>query len=187
MTGIPLHNGGSRGEYHFDPVPRKKESITGGEDGNVLIISLILLVLLTLIGISATSTSMIEMQIAGNNMIYKRNLYLAEGAAYDAIQRMEETDLETSPPTWLAPETVTEDDILVTANWDGSFTGGKVASTSQIDPNGAARYVAVMGGIVATGESLDMTRVKIHEYEVYGRADRNNGISIVKMGYRKAF
>jgi len=166
---------------------QKEKHILKGEEGNVLIISLILLVLLTMLGISSTRTSSIDLQVAGNNMTYKRNLFFGEAAAFEAVQNMQETDLETAAPNWILPEGVTDTDIRDTNQWDTSFAGGKTAQTSTIDAGGAARYLAVSGGLVDTGESLDMTRTKIHEFSVYGRCDRTNGTSIVKMGYRKAY
>ena len=48
------------------------------EDGSVLVIAMIMLVLLTLIGISAITTSTIEVQISANERIYKMNLCVAE-------------------------------------------------------------------------------------------------------------
>jgi hypothetical protein len=52
------------------------------EEGNVLIIAFIFLVILTLIGIFATRTAQMDMQIASNEIPYKRNFYIAEGGLY---------------------------------------------------------------------------------------------------------
>jgi hypothetical protein len=52
------------------------------EDGNVLITAFIILVVLTLIGVFATRTAQMDMQIASNEIPYKRNFYLAEGGLY---------------------------------------------------------------------------------------------------------
>ena len=52
------------------------------EEGNVLITAFIFLVILTLIGIFATRTAQMDMQIASNEIPYKRNFYLAEGGLY---------------------------------------------------------------------------------------------------------
>jgi hypothetical protein len=49
------------------------------EEGNVLITAFIILVVLTLIGVFATRTAQMDMQIASNEIPYKRNFYLAEG------------------------------------------------------------------------------------------------------------
>jgi hypothetical protein len=51
------------------------------EEGNVLITAFIFLVILTLIGIFATRTAQMDLQIAANEIPYKRNFYIAEGRA----------------------------------------------------------------------------------------------------------
>lgn len=52
------------------------------EEGNVLITAFIFLVILTLIGIFATRTAQMDMQVASNEIPYKRNFYIAEGGLY---------------------------------------------------------------------------------------------------------
>jgi hypothetical protein len=55
----------------------KKMQAIKNERGSVLVIALIMLVLLTVLGITATSTSNIELQIAGNERNYKRAFFIA--------------------------------------------------------------------------------------------------------------
>jgi hypothetical protein len=50
------------------------------EKGSVTVLAVILLVLLTLLGMAALSTSSIETQIAGNELRYKLAFYAAESA-----------------------------------------------------------------------------------------------------------
>lgn len=50
------------------------------EKGSVTVLAVILLMLLTLLGMAATTTSSIEVQIAGNEMRYKQAFYAAESA-----------------------------------------------------------------------------------------------------------
>lgn len=47
------------------------------EGGSVLVIALVMLVLLTILGITATSTSNVELQIAGNERNFKRTFFTA--------------------------------------------------------------------------------------------------------------
>lgn len=47
------------------------------EEGSVLVIALVMLVLLTILGITATSTSNVELQIAGNERNFKRTFFTA--------------------------------------------------------------------------------------------------------------
>ena len=154
------------------------------EDGSVLIVALIVLVLLTLLGIFAGRTSEVEIQIAANDMRYKRNLYSAEAMAMECGQFIKDADsLDPGALTWLhSTGAVSRDDILDDAFW---AVGSK---QSADDPNG--RYLAVVEGI-AEQTSLDMTKSQVHAYAVYGRwrnASRpNEGRSVVNLGYKKAF
>lgn len=56
------------------------------EKGTVLVVALLILVILTIIGISATTTTNIETQIAGNEKFQKIAFYAAE-AARDYVPR----------------------------------------------------------------------------------------------------
>ena len=154
------------------------------EEGSVLIVALIVLVLLTLLGIFATRTTEVEIQIAGNDMRYKRNVYSAEAVAMEAAQNIKDTgDLDTAILTWLHPlGGVVRANVLDDAFW----AANSLQSTADSD----TRYMAVVQGI-AEQTSLDMTKSRIHMYAIYGRrhntANPNEGRSIVNIGYKKAF
>jgi len=55
----------------------KKIQMIKNEDGSVLVIALVMLALLTILGITATSTSNVELQIAGNERNFKRTFFAA--------------------------------------------------------------------------------------------------------------
>lgn len=52
---------------------------TAGEDGFVLVFSLIVLVVVTLLGIWALNTTTSEIQISGNQQVFEENFNIAEG------------------------------------------------------------------------------------------------------------
>ena len=56
----------------------RRALLSRNEEGVVLVLCLITLVLLTLIGISATTTSQLEAEISGNDKTYKEAFYAAE-------------------------------------------------------------------------------------------------------------
>jgi hypothetical protein len=58
----------------------KNSRIIENEKGSVLVVALIMLVLLTILGITATTTSNVELQIAGNERNYKRAFFIANAA-----------------------------------------------------------------------------------------------------------
>ena len=65
------HSAGDNIHFH-SPLNNKR--------GSALVVALLMLVVLTLIGISATTTTTFELQIAGNDKLYKRAFYAADGA-----------------------------------------------------------------------------------------------------------
>ena len=56
----------------------RRALLSRNQEGIVLVLCLITLVLLTLIGISATTTSQLEAEISGNDKTYKEAFYAAE-------------------------------------------------------------------------------------------------------------
>jgi Tfp pilus assembly protein PilX len=146
------------------------------EEGSVLILALIMLVLLTIMGIQASTTSTIEIQIAGNERNYRQNFYRAEAAAMEGIQDMDDRDLELSPPTSLHV-TISDSELASDSYWAAN-------SAQSLDTE--ARYMSGNQRIVP-GASLDMSKSTVYEYDVYGRSTRNRGKVIIEVGYRKAF
>jgi len=60
------------------------------ENGSITVLALIMLALLTLLGISATMTSSIEVQIAGNDDRHKMALYEADGGIEVGFEMLEQ-------------------------------------------------------------------------------------------------
>jgi hypothetical protein len=58
----------------------KEKCLLENEKGSVTVLAVVLLMLLTLLGIAATTTSSIEVQIAGNELRHKLAFYSAEAA-----------------------------------------------------------------------------------------------------------
>lgn len=168
------------------------------ERGSVVVIALVLLVLLTIIGISASRTTEIEIMIAGNERVSKQNFYVAEGASMQAAQIMELTDLELNPPPWLMDEfnvnkssnltlpaasySIISEHIHEDENWTDDFSSQ--LTTSGLP--GEARVLALSKGIVPTS-SWKMTSSKVYEFEIYGRSQLHRGEGLVSVGYRKAY
>ena len=161
----------------------------------MLVISLILLVLLTLIGITSSRTTEIEVMIAGNERVHKQNFYIAEGAAMQGAQIMELTDLESVGLPWLMDEDNENDSgaelpaashsdiqayIHESDNWTDSF------SSVLAGLPGEARVLGLSKGVVPTS-SWKMTSSKVYGFEVYGRSRLRNGEGLVAVGYRKAY
>jgi hypothetical protein len=158
------------------------------EEGAIVPIALVLLLLLTMIGIAATMTSEVEIRIAGNEITYKENLYYAEGSAMAGVQMLQnETDttvLKDLSLPWLH-SSLPDANITSDINWDLDNDNANQALT---DGGGYTGYLAVYQGI-DPGGSLDIggTTTSLHNYTVYGRSARNNGEAIIELGYKKRF
>jgi hypothetical protein len=68
----------------------KEKRIFNPENGSITVLALIMLALLTLLGIAATMTSSIEVQIAGNDDRYKKALYEADGGTEVGFEMLEQ-------------------------------------------------------------------------------------------------
>lgn len=154
----------------------KKQPLLKTQDGSVMILALALLMLLTLIGISATRTSMIEIQIAGAKKTHTEHLFLAEGAAMQCVQDMADGSNPSTEPYFNDERTKTEDQIqnlIRNLNFANS-------DTSSIGSAYATLYQGVVG-------SIKMGQPNLHAYVVYGWHDTPQGRVIVELGYRMAF
>jgi len=154
------------------------------EQGYFLIIStLMMLGLLTVISIAALNTANTEVQIAGNDAVYQRNFYLAEGAAMEAVDLLQNAtnprDRDEVP--FVDPGLKTIDDDNFTNDWEANSQ----PVTTSLDSSGKTRFRAGYEG-TAAGFSLGMGTPKVHEFAIYGRTEKQ-GVTTIKIGYRRAF
>jgi Tfp pilus assembly protein PilX len=156
------------------------------EEGTIMPIALVLLLLLTMIGIAATMTSEVEIRIAGNEVAYKENLYYAEGSAMAGVQVLENetvtTLLKDMSFDWLH-SSLPDTNISSDTNWNPNN-----AVTELVGGEGYTGYLAVYQGI-DPGGSLDIggATTNLHQYTIYGRSARKNGEAIIEVGYKKRF
>jgi hypothetical protein len=114
------------------------------EEGSVLVVALLILVLLTLIGISATRTGEIEVQISGNEKTYKTAFYAAEAGI--EVGRAVLNDLKVADAgSW--------DNLLSGTQF--TWEGQNVTSVASGDPAGDMIIDAVIdaGGGRNVGEA----------------------------------
>lgn len=70
------------------PSQKAARSILAGQQGSVLVIALLVLVLMSLGGITATQRSVTESFTIRNTALHKQNVYLAETAALEGVRRI---------------------------------------------------------------------------------------------------
>ena len=159
-------------------------SILKNQEGSIAGIVLLILTILTLVGVSSLKSSNTELMTASNEIVFKQNLYRAEAAGVENCQAIETANgedlLDLTNFAWLS-ELSDLPDPASTFNPD-NWTD--VYSQTSIDAD--TRYLSIYEGIVAGG-SLDMSHSQIRAYTVYGRSRGSNGLTVVRLGYRRAF
>ena len=163
------------------------------ERGSVIVVAMIVLVLLTLIGISSTDNTVVENAIVRSEAFYRQNFYKSEGAIVELAQFMERNDI-SSPATydWLTDSTAALD-MTDPSNWTWTGAGAYNSQLSNnMDASDGANVTlqAAVANGVAPGSSLEMTSgSSLYDYMVYGlfESTANQGRKLVAAGYRKRF
>jgi len=180
------------------------------EDGFIVIVALIILVLATMIGIAATMTASTELQVSGSDMRNAENFYKAEAAAMAGASALEET-LDTLLKTRKYKEegdsgeevTLTTDLTTLPQNIEDETNWAEGSGRISADAPGAisdqaagynARFLPVEMSR-PSGQSAGMTgEDRMHVFAVYGRSvlqPANTGKKlaevIIEIGYKKRF
>lgn len=109
-------------------------TILSSNKGSALITALIILTLLTIIGISATNTSMLETMIAATEKTHSEALYAAEGGVEHLRRNLKSIFVERNTSKMAAGQAPDWDFAL-----NGSETG--VSAATDIDYEGAAVWI----------------------------------------------
>jgi hypothetical protein len=101
------------------------------EDGSVLIVALLILVFLTIIGISATTTTNIELQVAGNQKFHKNAFYHADSGVY-TIPKIISACIDSGTEINIGSGT-TEPDIRYSTESSSTLFSGQVMGYDTYD------------------------------------------------------
>jgi len=143
-----------------------------------MVFTLMVLTLLTIVGLASIRIAETEIEIAGTELLYQRNFYLAEGAAMEAARWMDiNTFTPSTGPTWMEMTPGAINAGTIDAFWAAN------AQTCAIDAD--ASFIAAYEGI-SSGSSLDVDKTTLHEFSIYGRSQKR-GLTEIRIGYRKAF
>lgn len=130
----------------------KEKCLPKNEDGFVLVIALIIMVLLTLLGISASTTTEIEMQIAGNERSHGIAFYAAEAAgAYVA-----------GSPDLYGPDNITPEEFISFPNDEDPSARYALGSTKSF--NGDVEYLG--SSAPPRGSGYAVGKFKSHNYRM---------------------
>lgn len=172
------------------------KNIAGGEKGSTLILALLVMVVLSLLGVTAMTSSSTDISVAKNQDVYNRNFALAEAAARlgalalknnpyvpqedDPASVDEFTDSEM--PVWMYKGDQFEDWIKHPITW----THGVEQRTIMGEVvKFKVRYDSSGGGVTtidATGDDF----ISLERYTIFGRSHNDGGEVIVQLGYQLA-
>jgi Tfp pilus assembly protein PilX len=121
---------------------------TGNEEGSALIVALLFLVLLTIIGISASTTSQIEINIAANQKTHEMAFNHSDSGIY-ATPKLISTCIESGAEQTAAGFTYLGIEFASGAEGIGVGSAGGVAIFYDMDSlgNGPASSVSDIGGV----------------------------------------
>ncbi len=165
-------------------------SILKNKDGNTIVIAMMILVLLTIIGTSATRNTTVELQIVRNDIVHREHLYRAESAAMEAAQWLKNSPVATledlSPTLFISQDPIDLADL----NLNGAQVWNNWAQ-SAADPEGGATIFCGYKIVDETGPVDLGSATNLHTYSVYGLFDRQTGMSsghaLIAIGYKRRF
>lgn len=177
------------------------------ESGAVLVLALLMLVFLTLIGIAATTSTSIELQIAQNERIYQENFNAAEAAAFHAIQWVADAstgDLQDydnfdfhnnyKDSPWNGDDEEALADFRNPENWVWTGTDPNADPVPVEDAGGNLQYPNTYFAVVYAGtsvdESMDETAPDVVQvYHCFGlyraTAGARRGEVVVEIGFKR--
>ncbi|MDY6989022.1 MAG: pilus assembly PilX N-terminal domain-containing protein [Thermodesulfobacteriota bacterium] len=182
---------------------RQVRFILKNENGSVMVVGILVLMLASLIGVAAITTSTIEVEVTGNHKLHKENFYRAEGAAMLAAQLLEDErdgaalcDLpygQPDPENPAAPPDLwfrndlsgfpDPDNVANDYNWDPYING---SGEAPLDDSGKTRFMAIHKGYSGTS-SVRMDGSGVHTIALYGRSKKEKGSALIEMGYKKRY
>ena len=161
-------------------------SILKNDNGALTILmSVMLLVLLTIVSMAASRTASTELKIAGNEYLYQRCFYNAEGAIMEGVDLLNTTVVPSGIlPKWVGTDGDVINDVTVFSYWENDAEKKDAIPKDAVVDSEGTSYLAVHNGVLA-GSSLAMSKPSIHTFSVYGRCE-NTGRVILKVGYKGA-
>ena len=187
--------------------------VTKNEEGVAIVAVLLILMLLTFVGITATNTTTSEKKMVRSEAIFEKDFFLSESAAMEGVQKMANAStpeellsgLITSNPSastygMLIPASSRkpENDLKNIdsnppnshSNNNGQIDKGDFSGcpncVSEVDPNNNTFRLVVQLPI-QSGDSLGLGASRVYSYASYGYSENSGGRAMIKVGYRKRF
>jgi len=156
------------------------------QSGAVLVVTLLVVLAVTVLGVAGLQTTTVELRIARNEREIRESFYLAEAAAMEGVQRLINAagvDLEEQFSHWHHPRRALAGngwDFRDAGDWDCDDSENGNCLQSPLDRHA---FIAAVEWRVAPGASLLMTGSRLVENRVYGLCTKHGGDHMVEIGY----
>ncbi|GEM_PF-5284880 len=160
------------------------------QNGAALLVTMLVLVAITILGIATINISTVEMQVVGSDRVYNMNFYQAEAISNECaalLKREANTRSYNIKEKYFAYMKGTSDRKLSAVsmtdpkNWD-------LANQSNCDKFslGNGYYSAAYLG-TGTGFSLNLTGNRYHEWAIFAMSNQEGGSAIHEIGFRLVY
>ena len=186
-----------------------KRNAIHNEQGAVLVVSLMMLVILSIMGAFAMTISMIEQKVTLNSEVFQHNFYSVEGTTLEAAAKIDNTSdtilLNSGAfPAWLRAQNPAIN-MRFSNQWPSALIAPAGTTLNGVPtnltppayaPDGTSAgdriwNAAIDNGICAGGSLTDPTKEE-HCYDVYGMYDIKRGAGkaytgrmMMTVGYKK--
>jgi Tfp pilus assembly protein PilX len=166
------------------------------ESGNITVLVLMILAIMTLMAIASFEESTTEVYLAKNELARKTSFYCAEAAIVEASNDLESATIDNLQEvisnyngrslTWIHLESKNPD--LNSATWKS--VSNLLLTMPQCSNS---QYIAIQNtysdGDVLRNESLDMNKSgdNVHEYRLIARSTDGGSEATIEIGYRRRF
>ncbi len=169
------------------------------EKGVALVTVILILVLLTVIGVTATRTVVNEKRVIRSEAVFEQNFYNAESGALEGVQKIANENTHAELLVLVEPavenagllykadsEEPTNDTKNLDINNDGNYDSVDFGLADMSHTNSDTRRVVIEMPI-QHGDSLKLGQSNLYTYMSYGVSESNRGRATVKIGYKKRF
>ncbi|MBF0224256.1 MAG: pilus assembly PilX N-terminal domain-containing protein [Desulfobacterales bacterium] len=194
---------------------KRKILFFNNDEGSAMLISLVIMLLLTMLGLSMMETNARNTEISGNTREYKENLYLSESSNMDVLQLLQNEVDNVAPlnnllpsgascKTWIIMTGAANFDRTNINNWTLPPAGvveqpglnSRRMRDATIDPSFPFPQTELFASVVfqgyARGSSEDVGQPDhLYEYAVFGLSRKTVGGQVIntvlETGYRERF
>lgn len=158
--------------------------------GTVLVLCVMILTAVTVLGLVGIHAGVVDLQIATNHTQMGHGLYLAEGAALEAVQRLANaatTDLQDQSFFWHHRRSDLETahlDLRCASHWSSIGSLRKLALESSLGPD---VQLAAVEWSLAAGSSMVATQSRLYLNRVYGRSASFHTDYLVEIGFQMRY